>query len=136
MDFLNNPLVIAAIISGGSAVLAAVVAASKGESLLRELRRQRIARRRGKVRVACPHIEIEILSDRVGVRALPISPPGTLMYYCGVCGGMFHHEDVARLQNSWLDNFSRDHTRTMKEYNSQWSRTNRLRRKLDLLGDD
>ena len=127
---MSNPQIIAAVIGGVCVLLAAAIGTRKGVS-----RDRRLAKARGRLRLACPHIEIETTpSGDLAVRALPVTPMGSLKFFCGFCGGAFHQADVVRMRDDWIGRFEADPHKTFEAYRKQWNSAHKARRKFELLG--
>lgn len=129
---MSSPAVLAAVIGGLFTLVAAVIGARRGVS-----RNRRAARARGRLRLACPHVEISRTPDGgLAIRALPISPPGSLHYLCRFCGGVFHQADVPRIQNDWLEALNADFQKASRDYQKAWKAARKARNKYELLGGE
>lgn len=124
--------VLAAVIGGLFVLLAAVIRVRRASSGNR-----RAAKARGRLRLACPHVEVDLTSDGdLAVRALPISPFGSMRYVCGFCGGQFHEPDVVRIQDGWLSAFKADPHKASDAYRKAWDSAGKARKKYELLGGE
>ena len=129
---MSSPEVLAAVIGGLCVLLAAAIGARRGIS-----RNRRAAKTRGRLRLACPHVEVDLTSDGdLAVRALPISPFGSMRYVCGFCGGEFHEPDVVRIQDGWLAAFKADPHKASDDYRKAWDSAGKARKKYELLGGE
>ena len=127
---MSDPQIVAAVIGGVFVLVAAAIGTRKGIS-----RDRRRAKARGRLRLDCPHIEIEMTPDGdLAVRPLPVTPMGSLQYFCGYCGGAFHQADVVRMRNGWIGAFETNPHKTFDDYRQQWDSAHKARRKFELLG--
>ena len=111
-------------------VLAAAIGARRGTS-----RDRRLSKARGRLRLTCPHIEIDMTPDRdLAVRPLPVTPVGSMKYFCGFCGGTFHQSDVVRMRDDWIRRFEAGPLKTLDAYRIQQDSADKARRKFELLG--
>ena len=94
---MSRPELLAAMIAGLCALLAAAIGAQGALS-----RTGRAAKVSGRLRLACPHGEINLTPDGdLAARPLPNSPIGPMLYISGLCGGVIHELDAARTQDDW-----------------------------------
>lgn len=129
---MSSPEVLAAVIGGLCTLLAAVIGVRRGIS-----RNRRPAKARGRLRFACPHVEVDLTSDGdLAVRALPITPFGAVRYFCGFCGGEFHQADVVRIRDDWLAAFKADPHEAFDDYREAWDSAGKARKKYELLGGE
>ena len=129
---MSSPEVLAAVIGGLCTLLAAAIGVRRGIS-----RNRRPAKARGRLRLACPHVEVYLTPDGdLAFRALPITPFGSVQYFCGFCGGEFHQPGVVRIRDDWLAAFKADPHKTFDDYREAWDSACKARKKYERLGGE
>ena len=130
-EVISDPAVIGAVIVGSSTLLAAWLGL-RSRSVARD---RRIDKARGRLRLTCPHVEVACTADGdLAVRALPMTPFGSLFYFCGHCGGAFHGETVEQIRDDWLRAIAADPTKALADYQKGWKSAARARKRLERLG--
>ena len=116
----------------GSCTLVAAWLGLRTRSVARD---SRINRARGRLRLACPHVDVAwTAGGELVVRALPITPFGSLLYFCGHCGGAFHSETVEQIRDDWMRAISANPTKAFADYKKGWKSAARSRKRLERLG--
>ena len=134
-ELLRNPDVAIALISTVGAVVVGIVAIFKGGDLLRELRRRKMFRLRGKLQHTCPHAEFITIETDKGEQTLASfffeTYMGITHYECRVCRGKTTKRHVEELQK-----FLAGHSpKERKTVNNRLKKAENLRKKLDSLGN-
>ncbi len=134
-ELLKEPEVAAALIGGVCLIASTLVAVFKGGDLLRELRRRKIYRLRGKLKNTCPHAEFTPVKTDEGedivTSLLFVSPVGKINYHCQLCRASGSEYDVKSIE-AYLKRLPPEkyigETKKLKK-------AQKLRKKLDTLGN-